>query len=230
MSKVLPENARGAARSPPASGRSAASKTDRLDCYLLHWRGRHPLADTIAGFEELAHGKILSWGVSNFDAADLDEALARSPATAHRLQPGALPPGGARHRARRPPVVRGARGRGRRLQPVRPWQLPEPVHGEAGACWPRSPRRTARRRARWRSRFLARRTVAVRHSEGVGRRHVAENAGAGDLRLTAAEVARIDSAFRAARARGLAMIRPARRPLKQKSKSQPSSACSTCSR
>ena len=49
-------------------------RTDRLDCYLLHWRGSHPLADTVGAFERLrSDGKILSWGVSNFDVGDLDE-------------------------------------------------------------------------------------------------------------------------------------------------------------
>src|SRR5208337_339815 len=48
---------------------------DRLDCYLLHWRGPFPLEETNAGFQELEReGKILSWGVSNFDADDLEEA------------------------------------------------------------------------------------------------------------------------------------------------------------
>jgi diketogulonate reductase-like aldo/keto reductase len=45
-----------------ASGHSPVLDTDRLDCYLLHWRGRHPLEETIAGFEDLQRaGKILSW-------------------------------------------------------------------------------------------------------------------------------------------------------------------------
>ena len=52
-------------------------KTDRLDCYLLHWRGSYPLQDTVAAFEELiAAGKIRSWGVSNFDIDDLDQLRA----------------------------------------------------------------------------------------------------------------------------------------------------------
>ena len=52
-------------------------KTDRLDCYLLHWRGSYPLEETVAAFDELvAAGKIRSWGVSNFDTDDLDELLA----------------------------------------------------------------------------------------------------------------------------------------------------------
>lgn len=48
--------------------------TDHLDMYLLHWRGRVPRADTVAAFEELVQaGLIRGWGVSNFDAPDLDE-------------------------------------------------------------------------------------------------------------------------------------------------------------
>ena len=51
--------------------------TDRLDGYLLHWRGQHPLDDTVAGFDDLQRaGKILSWDVSNFDVPDLREILA----------------------------------------------------------------------------------------------------------------------------------------------------------
>jgi diketogulonate reductase-like aldo/keto reductase len=76
VTKVLPENAsrKNTIRSCEQSLRRL--RTDRVDCYLLHWRGSHPLADTFAAFEELLNeGKILSWGVSNFDEPDLDEAL-----------------------------------------------------------------------------------------------------------------------------------------------------------
>jgi diketogulonate reductase-like aldo/keto reductase len=77
VSKVLPGNAsrRGAVT---ACERSLARlKTDRLDCYLLHWRGSYPLAETVAAFEQLIDaGKIRSWGVSNFDTDDLNEMLA----------------------------------------------------------------------------------------------------------------------------------------------------------
>ena len=52
-------------------------RTDRIDVYLLHWRGAHPLAETVAGFEALvAEGLIGSWGVSNLDADDLRELAA----------------------------------------------------------------------------------------------------------------------------------------------------------
>jgi diketogulonate reductase-like aldo/keto reductase len=74
VSKVLPQNA---SRSgvPTACERSLQRlKTDRIDLYLLHWRGGHPLAETVAAFEALkTQGKIRYWGVSNFDTADMTE-------------------------------------------------------------------------------------------------------------------------------------------------------------
>jgi diketogulonate reductase-like aldo/keto reductase len=76
VSKVLPHNASKAGTRKACEQSLRRLKTDRLDCYLLHWRGSYPLAETFAAFEELrAEGKIMSWGVSNFDVGDLDEAL-----------------------------------------------------------------------------------------------------------------------------------------------------------
>src|SRR5688572_9715450 len=75
VSKVLPENGSGARTRAACEKSLARLKTDRLDCYLLHWRGSYPLEETIAAFDELQDaGKILSWGVSNFDVADIEEA------------------------------------------------------------------------------------------------------------------------------------------------------------
>src|ERR1700736_2468190 len=74
VSKVLPQNASRRGTILACDGSLARLNTDRLDCYLLHWRGQHPLEDTIAAFEELkSAGKILSWGVSNFDLPDLED-------------------------------------------------------------------------------------------------------------------------------------------------------------
>jgi diketogulonate reductase-like aldo/keto reductase len=76
VSKVLPGNASRRGTIVACERSLARLKTDRLDCYLLHWRGGFPLAETVAAFEQLVSaGKIRSWGVSNFDADDLDELL-----------------------------------------------------------------------------------------------------------------------------------------------------------
>jgi len=77
VSKVLPSNASRRGTITACERSLQRLKTDRLDCYLLHWRGSHPLAETVAAFEQLVgDGKIRSWGVSNFDVGDLDEMLA----------------------------------------------------------------------------------------------------------------------------------------------------------
>jgi diketogulonate reductase-like aldo/keto reductase len=75
VSKVLPENSSRSGTRKACEQSLTRLKTDRLDCYLLHWRGSYPLEETIAAFGDLKRaGKILSWGVSNFDLADLEEA------------------------------------------------------------------------------------------------------------------------------------------------------------
>ena len=76
VSKVLPSNASRRGTITACERSLARLKTDRLDCYLLHWRGNTPLSETVGAFEQLVSaGKIRSWGVSNFDADDLDELL-----------------------------------------------------------------------------------------------------------------------------------------------------------
>ena len=80
VSKVVPQNAsrRGTLAACERSLRRL--QTYWLDSYLLHWPGAHPLEDTIAAFEQLQHeGKILSWGVSNFDVPDLEAAWTIAP-------------------------------------------------------------------------------------------------------------------------------------------------------
>ncbi len=79
VSKVYPHNA-SARGIPQACARSLKRlQTDRIDLYLLHWRGAYPLAETVKAFERLREaGHIGAWGVSNFDTADMQE-LARLP-------------------------------------------------------------------------------------------------------------------------------------------------------
>lgn len=76
VSKVYPHHAsRGGVRDACDRSRQRLG-VDRIDLYLLHWRGQHPLADTVAGFEDLqSRGSIGHWGVSNFDVDDMEELL-----------------------------------------------------------------------------------------------------------------------------------------------------------
>lgn len=86
VSKVLPSNAsrKGTIAACERSLRHLGQ--DRIDLYLLHWRGSYPLADTVAAFQDLkAQGKIRHWGVSNFDVDDMAD-LKRA---ASSLQPSA---------------------------------------------------------------------------------------------------------------------------------------------
>jgi diketogulonate reductase-like aldo/keto reductase len=74
VSKVYPHNASRVGVIAACERSLKRLKTDRLDLYLLHWRGNQPLAETVAGFEHLkAQGKIAAWGVSNFDTDDMAE-------------------------------------------------------------------------------------------------------------------------------------------------------------
>jgi diketogulonate reductase-like aldo/keto reductase len=76
VSKVLPSNASRAGTIAACDRSLKRLRTEQLDCYLLHWPGRHPLEDTLAAFDELKRaGKIRSYGVSNFDEKLLREAV-----------------------------------------------------------------------------------------------------------------------------------------------------------
>jgi diketogulonate reductase-like aldo/keto reductase len=77
VSKVYPWNAsrQGTIKACEASLKRLG--TDHLDLYLLHWRGEHPLEDTVAAMDSLKQdGKIGAWGVSNFDVDDMEELMA----------------------------------------------------------------------------------------------------------------------------------------------------------
>src|SRR6516164_10414154 len=74
VSKVYPHNASRAGVVTACERSLKRLQTDRIDLYLLHWRGSIPLAETLAGFEQLVNdGKIRYYGVSNFDRADMAE-------------------------------------------------------------------------------------------------------------------------------------------------------------
>lgn len=72
VDKVLPGNADRKDTVDACHRSLRRLRTDRIDLYLLHWRGRVPLDETVAAFEELVRGgQIRHWGVSNFDTRDL---------------------------------------------------------------------------------------------------------------------------------------------------------------
>lgn len=77
VSKVYPHNATRAGAVAACERSLRRLRTDRIDLYLLHWRGAVPLAETVEAFEQLRRaGKIRHWGVSNLDLADMKELLA----------------------------------------------------------------------------------------------------------------------------------------------------------
>jgi diketogulonate reductase-like aldo/keto reductase len=195
VSKVLPTNASRTGTIAACERSLARLRTDRLDCYLLHWRGSYPLQDTIAAFDQLQQaGKILSWGVSNFDMADLEETWKIAGAgqlvcnqVLYHLQERAIEHAvlpwceahGVAVVAYSPfghgdfPSLRSAGGR---------------VLAEIAAAHQATVRQVALA-------FLVRRPLLFAIPNASRPDHAAENAGAGNLQLTDAEIARLDTAF-----------------------------------
>jgi diketogulonate reductase-like aldo/keto reductase len=208
VSKVLPTNASMRGTLAACEKSLTRLRTDRLDCYLLHWRGAYPLEETIAAFDTLVRdGKILSWGVSNFDVADLDEVAAIAGAghpacnqVLYHLQERAIEhavlPWCQRHGTA--VVAYTPFGQSRTAFDARTEQgrVLDEIAKAHGA--------TARQVA---LRFLLRHPEVFVIPKASRMAHVAENAGAATLELSAAELARIDSAFPRGRPRrGLPMI------------------------
>lgn len=195
VSKVLPSNASGSGTVAACEQSLARLRTNRLDCYLLHWRGSHPLEETFAGFERLREqGKILSWGVSNFDVPDLDAAwkaggggqIACNQVLYHlgeRAIEHAVLPWCEEHGVA--VVAYSPFGHDDFPGPHTPGgRLLEEIAANHGA--------TARQVA---LRFLVRAPNVFAIPKASSADHAAENAGAGSLQLTQAELARIDAAF-----------------------------------
>jgi diketogulonate reductase-like aldo/keto reductase len=208
VSKVLPSNASRRGTIAACERSLARLKTDRLDCYLLHWRGSHPLGETIAGFESLVgSGKILSWGVSNFDVDDLEEvtsiAGAARPACNQVLYH-------LKERAIEHAVLPWCEKHGTAVVAYTPFgETPgiftgrgpqaEVLHAIAAAHGA-----TARQVA---LAFLLRHRHTLVIPKAAGISHVEENAAAGSLQLNEADLERIDTAFpRGKPRRGLPMI------------------------
>jgi diketogulonate reductase-like aldo/keto reductase len=194
VSKVLPENATRRGTIAACEQSLARLRTDRLDCYLLHWPGDHPLADTIEAFEQLRRdGKILTWGVSNFDVSELQEVwslagarLACNQVLYHLEQ-----------RAIEHAVIPWCEQHGVTVVAYSPFgsgAFPGPrtkggrVLGSVARAYEATPRQVALA-------YLVR-NAAVLTIPKTGRAdHAEENAGAAAVRLRAEDVARLDRAF-----------------------------------
>jgi diketogulonate reductase-like aldo/keto reductase len=207
VSKVLPSNASRRGTITACERSLKRLKTDRLDCYLLHWRGSYPLAETVGAFEELAGaGKIRSWGVSNFDSDDLEEMLAvagegkiacnqvlyhlRERAIEHAVIPWCEAHGVA--------VVAYSPFGHDDFPKLRskPGELLQTIADAHGA----SPRQVTLS-------FLTREPSVFAIPKASSQEHAADNAAAGKLTLSNDEIAALDKAFpRGAKPRSLPML------------------------
>jgi diketogulonate reductase-like aldo/keto reductase len=207
VSKVLPSNASRRGTITACERSLARLNTDRLDCYLLHWRGSYPLDETVAAFEELASaGKIRSWGVSNFDTDDLGELLAVAGKgkiacnqVLYHLQ----------ERAIEHAVIPWCEQHGVAVVAYSPFghnDFPSP-HSKAGQALQTiadahgaSPRQVALS-------FLTRQASVFAIPKASSEEHAADNAAAANLTLSENEIAALDKAFpRGPKPRGLPML------------------------
>ena len=208
VSKVLPNHASKNGTLAACEKSLAHLRTDRLDCFLLHWRGSVPLEDTIAAFETLVRqGKILAWGVSNFDVQDLAEVAAIAgpghPACNQVLYH-------LKERAIEHAVLPWCAQHGTAVVAYTPFgQSPGIFAGESKAAkvlreiadsHGATPRQVALR-------FLLRRPEVFVIPKASDIAHVTENAGTFNVELNDSDMAKIDAAFPVGKApRGLPMI------------------------
>jgi diketogulonate reductase-like aldo/keto reductase len=207
VSKVLPTNASKRGTLAACEKSLARLGTDRLDCYLLHWRGSHPLEDTIDAFESLrSSGKILSWGVSNFDVDDLEDVAAIAgaghPACNQVLYH-------VQERAIEHAVLPWCREHGTAVVAYTPFgesKAPFDAKHASGRVLSEIATAhgvTARQVA---LAFLLRHPNSFVIPKASSVAHVDENSGAAALALSEAEIARIDTAFPPGKPRPLPMI------------------------
>jgi diketogulonate reductase-like aldo/keto reductase len=207
VSKVLPSNASRRGTITACERSLKRLKTDRLDCYLLHWRGSYALAETVAAFEELVSaGKIRSWGVSNFDSGDLGELLAVAGKSKiacnqvlYHLQ----------ERAIEHAVIPWCRQHGVAVVAYSPFGHDDfpPARSKGGEVLQAiaevhgaSPRQVALA-------FLTRDPIVFAIPKASTAEHAADNAAAGQLKLSESELAALDQAFpRGSKPRGLPML------------------------
>jgi len=207
VSKVLPSNASRRGTITACERSLKRLKTDRLDCYLLHWQGSFPLSDTVEAFEQLVSaGKIRSWGVSNFDAGDLDELLTVAGEgkiacnqVLYHLQ----------ERAIEHAVIPWCAEHGVAVVAYSPFghnDFPD-QRSKGGAVLQTIAKRLGVSTRQVALAFLARETHVFPIPKASSMEHAAENAAAGDLVLSADDIAALDQAFpRGPKPRSLPML------------------------
>ena len=207
VSKVLPSNASRRGTVTACERSLKRLKTDHLDCYLLHWRGSYPFEETVAAFDELVvAGKIRSWGVSNFDEDDLDELLdvagegkIACNQVLYHLQ----------ERAIEHAVIPWCEQHGVAVVAYSPFghdDFPSARSrgGEVLQTISDAHKATPRQVA---LAFLTRAPSVLAIPKASSAEHAADNAAAGKLSLSAAEIAALDKAFpRGPKPRGLPML------------------------
>jgi diketogulonate reductase-like aldo/keto reductase len=191
VSKVLPQNASYDGTVAACERSLRRLGTDRLDGYLLHWPGRHPLAETLRAFEDLQRaGKLRAYGVSNFDERGLAEAVGLA-GEGKLSQNQVLYHLG--ERAIEHAVLPFCEAHGIALVGYSPFgsgDFPEgsDVLAAVAAAHGATPRQVALA-------FLTRRPSLFAIPKAARPAHVKENAGAVGLSLSAQELSRIDAAF-----------------------------------
>jgi diketogulonate reductase-like aldo/keto reductase len=207
VSKVLPSNASRRGTVTACERSLKRLKTDHLDCYLLHWRGSYPFEETVAAFDELVKsGKIRAWGVSNFDQDDLDELL-------HLAGPGRIACNQVlyhlQERAIEHAVIPWCEQNGVAVVAYSPFghnEFPSPRSrgGEVLQAIAEAHQATPRQVA---LAFLTRAEMVLAIPKASSAEHAADNAAAGDLKLSAADIAALDKAFpRGPKPRSLPML------------------------
>ncbi len=196
VSKVLPQHASRSGTIKACEQSLRFLMTDHLDCYLLHWRGRYPLEETVAGFEALKQdGKIASWGVSNFDVPDLEEIEAI--AGEHKIACNQVLYH-LRERAVENRVLPWCEQHGVAVVGYSPFghtrALPRASTGDRRVLEKIAAAHDATQRQVILS-FLVRRPSLFTIPKASNAEHAEENAGAGDLKLTESEIRAIDEAF-----------------------------------
>jgi diketogulonate reductase-like aldo/keto reductase len=189
VSKVYPHNASRAGTLAACDRSRKRLQLDRIDLYLLHWRGTHPLGETVDGFERLeTQGRIGQWGVSNFDTDDMAELWAMAQGThcaanqvyyslSERGIEFSLLPWQREHGVALMaycPIDQGTLARAKALQPLA--QRFDATPAQVALAW-----------------LLSRGVIAI--PKAVQEPHLHDNLAAASLRLDAAALAELDTLF-----------------------------------